>query len=227
MALRVMVVDDEPEVLKLFKVLVEPLGFEVLAFTDGREADERIKKEKFDGVFLDARMPPPDGFELTKSVRASPLNSRVPIVMVTGRNDVDTMRQGFLAGITFFLGKPINQPQLSVLLRTMRRAMLREKRRYARLPFRTVVTILSGHQSFQTESVDISEGGMMMEESGGAELGQEVDLEFMIFETPHPIRPRAKVVRREPSQQIAVQFLALKPEEREAIQNYIRGMIRE
>ena len=74
MSLKIMFVDDEPEVLKLFKAMAEPLGTEVQTFANSREAALRIRKEKFDGVFLDAMMPQLDGFELAKLVRASPSN---------------------------------------------------------------------------------------------------------------------------------------------------------
>jgi len=107
MALKILVVDDEQDILKLVKGLLEPLGVEVLGLADSREAAQRVNKEKFDGVFLDSRMPYLDGFGLAKSIRGSPLNGKVPIVMLSGANDVETMRKGFQAGITFFLSKPI------------------------------------------------------------------------------------------------------------------------
>ncbi len=66
MPARIMAVDDEPDVLRTFKTLVEPLGYEVITIVDGREAAERLKSEKFDGIFVDAQMPHLDGFELTK-----------------------------------------------------------------------------------------------------------------------------------------------------------------
>ncbi len=148
MSLKVLIVDDEPAVLKLFKTIVEPYGFEVLTLADSGEAARRLEKEKFDGLFVDAQMSHPDGFELTQSVRASRLNSRVPIVMFTGYHDVEAMRKGFRAGVTCFIGKPVNHERLSGVLKTMRGSMLREKRRYARLPYRTAVTCRSGSQLF-------------------------------------------------------------------------------
>lgn len=227
MAFKVMFVDDELEILKLFKLLVEPLGCDVLTFADSREAAERINRDKFDGVFVDASMPHPDGFELAKMVRASPSNFGTPIVMLTGYSDVDTMRKGFQAGITFFLGKPVNQRRLIPLLRTMRGSLLREKRRYARLPFRTVVTVQLGTRTFKSESLNLSEGGMMLEKSGGAAAGQELDLEFSVPQAVRALKAHARVVRKMPPDQLAIQFLALKIEDREAIQAFIGATIKE
>ena len=72
MSLKILVVDDEPEVCKLLKGLLQSLGIETLALTDSQEAARRIVSEKFDGIVLDARMPSPDGFELTRQVRTPP-----------------------------------------------------------------------------------------------------------------------------------------------------------
>ncbi len=227
MPLKVMVVDDEPDVLKTFKAIVESLGFEVLTVADSGEAARRLTSEKVDGIFLDARMPHPDGFELAQAVRASSMNSGAPIVMLTGYGDAETMRKGFEAGITFFMSKPIRQERLSGMLRVMHGPMLREKRRHARLPFTTTVTCTMGGQVTKSQSVNISEGGMLLESSGGASVGHDVDLAFALPQSPRPLRARAKVVRKEPPDRIGVQFRALEPEDREAIQRYITGRVKD
>src|SRR5208283_4228403 len=110
MSMKLLVVDDDPAALDLIKALVEPQGYEVLALTDSRRAAECVNKQPFDGVFVDVLMPKLDGFELTKLIRASRLNSRAPIVMITASQDLETMRGGFKAGVTFFLTKPF-KPQ--------------------------------------------------------------------------------------------------------------------
>src|SRR5713226_7234072 len=165
--MRVMVVADEVQTLKAIKAMVEPLGLEVLAIADSREAAQRANTDKFDGVFLDSRMPFLDGFELTKIIRSSPANAKVPIVMLTGANDAETMRTAFKVGVTFFLTKPVNLDRLNSLVKVMRAPMLKEMRRYARLPFRCAVKCQLGSKQFTTNSVNISEGGMLLETSGG------------------------------------------------------------
>ncbi len=225
MALKVMFVDDEPEVLRVIRAMVEPLGYQVSTFADSQAAADRVKAEKFDGIFLDARMPHPDGFELAQTIRRSPVNSTVPVVLLTGYSDAETMRKGFRAGISFFLGKPITPDRLTGILRALRGPMLKENRRHARLPFRAAVTCNFGGKRFKTESVDLSEGGVLLESSGGAKLGDEMDLEFVIPPSRQPLALRAKVVRKEPPDRLGLQFLALSPEERETVQAYITGRI--
>jgi len=223
--LKVMVVDDEPAVLAVLKDFMEPAGFAVSPFTDSREAAVRIEKEKFDAVFVDVRMPGMDGFELVQRVRASRPNSKVPIVMLTGQDDVGTIRKGFQAGVTFFLGKPITVHKLRGLLAVTRGIMLKEQRRDARLPLRTPVSCQAGGKQVKCGSLNISEAGMLLEHPGGVAVGQEVELQFMLPQARQPLRLRARVVHWEAPDYMGVQFVDLAPEERAAIQGYINGAV--
>jgi CheY-like chemotaxis protein len=227
MALKLLVVDDEVDVLKMIKNIIEPLGCEVLLLADSREAAKRVEKEKFDGVFLDARMPHLDGFELARCTRASSLNRGAPIVMLTAMNDLSTMRRAFEAGITFFLAKPFDNEKLYSLFKIMRGAMLREKRRHARLPFRTPLTCWVGERSFPSCSLNMGESGMLLEFSGGLAEGMIVDLEFTLPQAKKSLKLRAKVIRREPPDRMALGFLELTTEDQQAIQAFIAGGIKE
>lgn len=223
MEMRVLAVDDEPEVLIAIKTLLERLSCTVVAIADSRQAAERLTKEQFDGVFLDVRMPNLDGFELAKRVRASSLNGQAPIVMFTALDDVATMREGFKAGASCFLGKPVSADRITNLVKAMRSAMFGVRRRYARLPLRTPVTCKAGNQNLKSSSINISEGGMVLATSGGWEVGQEVALEFVMPQASAPIKVRAKIVHKEPTGSMAVEFLDLSNTARDAIKEYITG----
>jgi len=229
--LRIMVVDDEPEVARAIKAMMEPLGCEVVILTDSREAAKSLASEKFDGVFVDGRMPNIDGFELTERVRASALNARVPVVMLTGYDDVQTMRKGFRAGINFFLGKPFTSDRILRLFRAMQGSILREKRRYARLPFRATVAWRSGPRSGKAVTVNISEGGLLMEMPAALGLGDSVELEFGLPSTPQKLKVDAIVVHTEPEaadgrgRLLAVKFARADALDIEAIQRYILGAL--
>jgi CheY-like chemotaxis protein len=227
MSMKILVVDDDPDVLKLTKTVIQSLGYEVLALTDSQQAAQRTMHEKFDGVFVDARMPVMDGFELVRHIRNSKTNNAVPIVMLTGYDDVETMRAGFRSGITFFLGKPPEIRQVSNILKLMQNVMLREKRSYVRLPLRTVVTCRSDPHRFTSASLNISEGGMLLETSGGLEVGREVELRFSVPQTSLVLNPRATVIRRGAPDHMAVQFHDLSVEDRNAIQGYVALRVKE
>jgi c-di-GMP-binding flagellar brake protein YcgR len=147
--------------------------------------------------------------------------------MITGLDDVDTMRRGFEAGVTFFLTKPFKPDKLRGLLLTMRSAILKERRRYLRLPFRTTVTCQYGEKESKLGSVNISGCGMLLESSVGQEPGQQIFLLFMLPAGQQLLKPRAKIVRKEPPDRVGVAFLGLTPEDGEAIGQYIGHNVKE
>jgi CheY-like chemotaxis protein len=227
MALKLMIVDDDLGVLRVLKDLLQSLSYEVLTVAESRDAAERVDRQKFDAIFLDARMPGMDGFSLTRHIRASASNGSAPVIMLTGYDDVDTMRAGFRAGITFFLGKPPELAKLNGLLRCLHGAMLREKRSYVRLPLRTVVSCEKDDHRFTSTSVNVSEGGLLLDYSGGLSVGDEVALRFSLPQQPAMLNPRAQVIRKEPPDRIAFHFTELASEDRKAIQDFIAGRIKE
>ena len=92
-------------------------------------------------------MPYLDGFELTRLVRTLKLNGQVPIVMLTGSDDGETMRKGFDMGISFFLGKPFTRERVHKLLGAIKGSMAREQLRYVRVPLQTTVGCSWGYHS--------------------------------------------------------------------------------
>lgn len=223
MALRLMIVETDPEVLKLIRNLVEPLGYEALAVTDSREAAQRVNRQKFDGILLNGEMPDLDGYALTRHIRASPSNGAVPIAMLTDAHDAEKMREGFKAGVTFFLGKPADDKKLRGLLKVMHGAMVREKRGYVRVPVRIAVEWKVGSEHLKSTSLNISERGMLVELAGDVAVGEEADLHFVLPEMAAGLKVRARVVRRELPYRVAVQFVELRPEVHEALREFIAG----
>jgi CheY-like chemotaxis protein len=221
MRFRILAVDDEQEILKVFRSFVEPLGCEVELIQDSREAARRILRQKFDAIFLDAHMPHLDGFELAKRIRSSPSNKQVPIAMLTAYDDAETMRKAFRVGVTIFLGKPFTAKKLRGLLRSMQGAMLKEKRRYARFPVRITIQCTWGGKTFEAASVNISEGGMLLEPSGGVAVGEGVSLHFTLPKAHKKVSLHACNIRKEEPDRMAAQFQAVTSEDQDAIHTYI------
>jgi CheY-like chemotaxis protein len=251
MALRILVVDDDSNVLELIKTIVEPWGYQVRTLQDSREAVAWLEAEKFDGLVFDIVMPYVDGFELARRARTSSANGETPVVMITGLGDIETMRKCFGLGVTLFLSKPFTYERLYNLFHAAKGPLLHEQRRSARLPFRTTVECSFGspdRHHFRAESVNVGETGMLLEPSGGLDIGQELELEFTL-PVPHdpseqaPARPRrplfagasgpesgprrirAKIISKVPPDSLGVQFLALSPQDREALQRFIFGRV--
>lgn len=225
-----MTVDDEPAVLNLLKEMLEIRGYDVMAVNDGRDALKLLEVAKVDGLFVDASMPRMDGFKLTRLVRTLKLNGQVPIVMLTGSDDGETMRRGFDAGISFFLGKPLNRERVYHLLRAANGLMTREQLRYVRVPFRTTVGCSWGDHGtghFKSDSQDISEGGMHLSPLGGLPVGQGVHLVFALPGNSQKLSADAQVARKGPLDETGVKFINLLPQELEAIRQYISASVKD
>ncbi|HLY60297.1 MAG TPA: response regulator [Terriglobia bacterium] len=226
--MKIMVVDDQPEVLGSIKTMLEPLQCEVLAFADSREAARLIKTQSFDAVFLDAVMPHMDGFELTEIVRSSTQNSKVPIVLLTCSDDIHSMRRGFKAGANYFLGKPVTPERVCTLFNAVLGPMLSQRRKYARLPFQTTVTCSygpHGENSFLARSLNIGEGGMSLQSAAGLKIGKSVNLVFSLPSTDRQLRLVAKVHRFTQPDRYGVEFVQPSEADQEAIRGYIAGEV--
>jgi CheY-like chemotaxis protein len=92
---RILIVDDKPTVCELIQEVLNSAEMESCTLTDGEQAAARVTQERFDAVFLDVRIPAPDGIELTRQIRATDLNRRTPIVIITGEEDNTVLKRAF------------------------------------------------------------------------------------------------------------------------------------
>ena len=230
--MKILLVDDEPDICKLIKTLLEPLGVEVHTLSDSREAALILERDKFDGIMLDVAMPGLDGFQLARRIRSTPPNQHAPIIMLTGMDEVETMRRAFEAGVTFFLGKPVSREKIYAIFRTARGAMLAERRRTGRLPYRTAVNVAWEAQRFNSTSINISEGGMALEGSGPAAVGDVLTVGSMNSmevrpEAKHSLKVTGKIRGKDASGRTSIEFIDPTEASREIIREYMYGKITE
>ena len=107
---RILVVDDEPNIVHLARLYLERDGYQVLAVGNGQEALDTIVVEKPDLVVLDVMLPSVDGFEVCRRLRAQ--DNAVPIIMVTARDDDIDKILGLEIGADDHLTKPFNPREL-------------------------------------------------------------------------------------------------------------------
>ena len=162
-SLKLLVVEDDLPSLELMTEVFEALKARVKPISDSSMAVALIDGEKFDGIFLDLEMPRISGFELAQKVRGSSWNKSTPIVIVSGREQRDTMGQAFATGATFFLQKPVDRQKLSTLYRTVRGALDENRRRSNRAPMQAEVTCTVGARSIKGRTWNLSLGGMQLE----------------------------------------------------------------
>ncbi len=130
MAQRILVVDDDRQIVRLVSTYLESAGFETLQAHDGDTAMHALRAERPDLVVLDLGLPGHDGLEITRWLRADPHLSQIPILMLTAHvEDVDKI-VGLEMGADDYVTKPFNPRE--VLARV--RAILRRATARASLP---------------------------------------------------------------------------------------------
>ena len=164
--LKLLVVEDNLASLELMTEVFTSLKAEVRPISDSQKAVEVVNHEKFDGIFLDLEMPNLDGFDLARLVRKSSWNRSTPIIIVTGREEAQTMRDAFAIGATFFLQKPVDRQKLSTLFRTVSGGMIENRRKSTRVPIQTDVSCTVGSRTLRGTSWNLSQGGMQVEVGG-------------------------------------------------------------
>jgi CheY-like chemotaxis protein len=108
---RVLVVDDNDLMRLLIATMLTRGGYDVVAVGDGPAAIAAAQGN-VDVVLLDLTLPGIDGLEVCRQLRAAPATTRLPIIMLTGRDDPRDVRDGLRAGADDFLIKPFEEPDL-------------------------------------------------------------------------------------------------------------------
>jgi CheY-like chemotaxis protein len=162
-ALKLLVVEDHLASLELMAEVFTSLQADVVPISDGEKATGLVNQERFDGIFLDLEMPRVHGFDLARHIRSSSWNKSTPIIMVTGREDRQTMQEAFALGATFFLQKPVDRQKLSGLYRTVRGGLFEFRRRHLRVPLQVVVSCEIGPRKIRGMSQNLSQGGIQIE----------------------------------------------------------------
>ena len=223
MSLKIMVTDDEPKTTHLMRSLATPLGHTVLPFGDYQAAGQRGETQRFDVAFVGMRLPELNGLELAHRIRNSKPNRETIIVMLSATDDVGSLRRAFGEGADLVVTKPISADRLRRMLLALDLPDWKGKRHAARLPLFTEVNCTWKGRQFPLRSLNISESGMLLQPAIDAEVGQEVALEFKIAEFDASLNESARIIRKEGTRQLAVEFIRLAPENQNAIHLYVTG----
>jgi DNA-binding response OmpR family regulator len=125
MAEKILVVDDEPILLKGLKFSLEQEGYEIETSMDGKEAYDKILNNTYDAIILDLMLPSMDGLEICKKVREK---SMVPILMLTAKDDDSSKVLGLEYGADDYITKPFNMLELKARIKAiLRRVQLSDQ----------------------------------------------------------------------------------------------------
>jgi len=121
-AVRIMFVDDDPILREFAAVNLASEQANIETAPDGVAALAAIEANAPDILLLDLEMPHLDGFEVLAQLRADERHRHLPIIVVTGREDIESVDRAFQAGATSFVVKPLNWRLLSHQIRYVHRA---------------------------------------------------------------------------------------------------------
>jgi DNA-binding response OmpR family regulator len=110
MSLRVLLVDDEPDILEVIQDRLEAYGFTVVTAGTGVEALKKLSRERFDGIFLDVKMPEMGGMETLEEIRKR--DQKIPIIIITSSSTREAAIEAIAKGANEYVLKPFEWEEL-------------------------------------------------------------------------------------------------------------------
>jgi DNA-binding response OmpR family regulator len=116
---RILVVDDDENILSLERTILEQKGFDVTTAGGGEEALRVLRKDAFDLVLLDVMMPDKDGFEVCRQIKLEPRTKNLPVIFLTAKGGGEALAEGFDSGAVMYINKPFTANKLLTIVKTM------------------------------------------------------------------------------------------------------------
>jgi DNA-binding response OmpR family regulator len=120
-AQRILVVDDDKEIVRLVQAYLEQAGFQVLTAHDGETALHSLRRDRPDLVVLDLMLPDRDGWDITRLVRRDTVLAKTPIIMLTARVEDADKIVGLELGADDYVTKPFNPREVVARVRSVLR----------------------------------------------------------------------------------------------------------
>lgn len=112
MSAKILVVDDEPDIVELLELSLELRGWQVISATDGVSALEMAQNEHPDLMILDVMIPKMHGYDLCSRLKADTATKDIPIIILSARGQAKEIAQGFAAQADDYVVKPFDPYEL-------------------------------------------------------------------------------------------------------------------
>jgi DNA-binding response OmpR family regulator len=119
MAKRILVVDDDENILSLERTILEQKGFAVTTAGGGAEALRLLAADTFDLVLLDVMMPEVDGFTVCRKIKEDARLKDIPVIFLTAKGGGEALAEGFESGAIMYINKPFTANKLLTIVNTM------------------------------------------------------------------------------------------------------------
>jgi DNA-binding NarL/FixJ family response regulator len=135
MSKRLLIVDDEPNLLKAIAAVMRGEGFEVMTACNGKDAILQMARSLPDLIVSDIKMPLMDGYTFARHLRSAPHTELIPIVFLTAKDETEDRIEGFRSGVDVYLTKPFEPAELLAVINGILNRLERT---------RTAITTLAG-----------------------------------------------------------------------------------
>lgn len=115
---KILIVDDNPDNLKVLYTYLKSVGFEVLVAEDGMVGIEAVKRSQPELILLDVMMPGIDGFEVCRRLKADAATRNIPVIFLTALSETVNKLTGFQVGGVDYITQPIEQEEVAARVRT-------------------------------------------------------------------------------------------------------------
>ena len=103
---KILIVEDEPYLLKLESILLSSKGYEIEGVSDGQAALDAVATMKPDLLLLDIMLPKINGFEVCRQIKANEATCHIPVIMLTAKNSAEDFAKGKQVGANDYITKP-------------------------------------------------------------------------------------------------------------------------
>jgi len=219
-----LLVDGDQPISGILQEILKSEGMGPVTLASGSQAADYARAQKFDVVFVDSSSPVSDGIELTRKIRGSGFNRKTPIVMITTPKYTGFLTEGFEAGASFLVYKPIDRTRLLRLVRVMQGAIENEIRRFRRVAVELKARVKGGSEEIEAATIDVSLDGALVRAERVFPQGMPVRISLFLGEK-EPLVGQGSVKRTVNNNRMGIQFDGLSHNESNRLQDFLLPLV--
>ncbi|MCM2323373.1 MAG: response regulator [Oligoflexia bacterium] len=194
---RILLIDDEPAILKLAETILRRAGHSVRATTSAEAALELLVQADppFACVITDAMMPELSGFDVVRLIRSNPRFAALPVLMLTRKRQAEDVKEALAAGVTDYLVKPIDE---HLLIDKVELCLKKGQGKRHVFEFPLVGPSAEARLELRARITSVSESGLTLRLAVPLAAGTEFLLQGALFEEIGIPAPPLKLIQCEP-----------------------------
>ena len=222
MAIDALIVSKDPDVINVFRNVMEDSGIHIDESTAAGDSLKRLAKHRYDAVVVDCDGVP-DGADVIEALRKGKSNKSSITFALVG-NNTELSRSAAQSGATFVLHKPISTDTVFRSMKASHGLILRERRRYLRHAVDTHAHLkVSKHGEMQVTVTDISEGGCASNVPVKTELTGEGTIRLMLPDVKEMIEGKMEVMWCRTNGQAGLRFSKLTPNSQKLLMDWLNS----